>query len=107
MPSAFKMCFPSKKTKDNFTEAPKTTKAATTPPKTPEAKKDTAAPVSTAATTTPAAATTTPAAKETATPAAPAPQITTTIPDATLEAKSQPKIGIIIYSLYGHVATRE
>jgi hypothetical protein len=110
------MCFPSKKSKDNFADPA----ADAADP----AAASTAAPASTA----PAPATTEPAPASEAAPKheehatstdttapepvkvepAPAPQITTTIPDSTLDSQTAtpigPKVAIVIYSMYGHIA---
>jgi NAD(P)H dehydrogenase (quinone) len=97
------MCWPSKKQKNNFSEdEPKKAKPASTP-----APAATPAPATAKETPAAPATATTTAAPSEAPAAAAAPQITTAIPNGDLEQKRQPKIGIIIYSMYGHVAKRE
>lgn len=101
MKNPLELCFPSKKTKDNFADADKAAASTSAP--------TTAAPASTEPTTHSQIIETPEAPKSEPTPA---PQITTEIPeggiatDSATPAPAGPKIAVVIYSMYGHIAKR-
>jgi hypothetical protein len=99
LPPAAAMCFPFKKQKDNFTDAPseaKTNKTVSST-KAPASK----SPPTTSATAAQQSASASPAVVPATQIAAPTTQA------AAPSAVRKPKIGIVIYSMYGHVARRE
>jgi hypothetical protein len=101
------MCFPFKKQKDNFNDAPAKGKSGAASKSTAPASAAKEAPLPTTTAAPATAATTEPTTQ--ATPSATEPTAPAAAADAavtTAEAR-KPKIGIIIYTMYGHVAKRE